>query len=547
MNLYFRYKARRMKGKYIYLLFTLLFPICFLGAQTGPGGVGTVGGGTSLVLWLRPQSAGNTNSLWVDSSGRGFDFGDGNGAVLNTADINGYNSYSFNGSSNYFEKSFESVLNPNTFSVFSATNVTSSGGFKAVVSNRDDPSGAPTRGFILYSRPGTNRWDFWTGRDAGPWQTTGNSLSTSGSWAVQNLFYENTASNNKRLFINNTLNQTSSHSMTLNTIRPFRVGAGRNENLTPNYYFNGRIGEIIMFDVLLNDAERTIINNYLSAKYNFTLTSNDLYNEDTSTGDFDHKVAGIGQASDGSNHTDSQGTGIIRINTPSNLNNNEYLFWGEDQINSGYTFSTVAPANKRYRVNTKWRVSETGDVGTVTFSVNETDLDLTGVPTGVFKLLRSTLSDFSSIVEEYDLNLSGGVYSATVSFNDNDYFTLETVPTVDLKLTKTVNNAIPKVGNVVIFTLSVSNAGPQNATGVVIRDLLPSGFTYDSGSSSITTGTYDDATGDWDLSGVTINAGAPPITIQIGATITSAGILINTTEIISIDQEDIDSEPNSGN
>ncbi|RZQ51167.1 hypothetical protein C1E23_21030, partial [Pseudoalteromonas phenolica] len=79
--------------------------------------------------------------------------------------------------------------------------------------------------------------------------------------------------------------------------------------------FVGDIAEIAIYKVKRTTVERIIIDNYLAAKYGQSLSANDFYNEDTSGGNFDHKVAGIGQASDGSNHSDSQGTGIVRCLT----------------------------------------------------------------------------------------------------------------------------------------------------------------------------------------------------------------------------------------
>ena len=412
----------------------LILNLCYslptpsVNGNLGPGGVGHTDGTSNLVLWLNPDKGSNTGTTWTDQSGNSYDFGSGNGATLNTSDINGYNSYSFNGSNNYFEKSFESTLNPNVFSVFTVSNVSASGTYKAIVSSRDDSN---PKGFILYAVPSSNNWSFWTGPNAS-WQTTGTTTSTVGSWATQNLFYQNSASG-KRLFINNSLNATSTHSMTLNTTRPFRVGAGRNENPTPDYYFSGKMGEIIMFDAVLNAAQRIIVNNYLSAKYAFSLSSEDFYNEDTSGGNFDHNVAGIGRATDGSLHLDSQGTGIIRINTPSDLNNDEFLFWGEDVIDADYDFSSTVSTNYLERLDTKWRVSKRNDLGTVSVSVKASDITLSSMDgCNDLKLIVSSSSTFATKTT-YDLVLSSGIYTATgVSFSDNDYFTIEYIDNIVL-------------------------------------------------------------------------------------------------------------------
>ena len=66
----------------------------------------------------------------------------------------------------------------------------------------------------------------------------------------------------------------------------------------------------------------------------------------------------------------------------------------------------------------------------------------------------------------------------------------------DLSLTKTVDNSSPNIGDNVIFTITATNSGPANATGVVVNDLLPTGLTYVSDNGG---GTYNSATGNWTI------------------------------------------------
>ena len=66
---------------------------------------------------------------------------------------------------------------------------------------------------------------------------------------------------------------------------------------------------------------------------------------------------------------------------------------------------------------------------------------------------------------------------------------------VDLLVRKTVSDETPVEGQVIIYTLSVTNNGPANATGVYLTDVLPAGVTYVSDTPS--QGTYDDVTGVW--------------------------------------------------
>lgn len=50
----------------------------------------------------------------------------------------------------------------------------------------------------------------------------------------------------------------------------------------------------------------------------------------------------------------------------------------------------------------------------------------------------------------------------------------------DLSIVKTVNNTTPNVGSQIEFTLVVTNNGPLTANGIVVNDLLPSGYTFQS-------------------------------------------------------------------
>src|SRR5690606_7188890 len=53
----------------------------------------------------------------------------------------------------------------------------------------------------------------------------------------------------------------------------------------------------------------------------------------------------------------------------------------------------------------------------------------------------------------------------------------------DLQVTKTVNNPTPNVNSNVVFTIAAKNNGPNNATGVVVTDIIPNGYQYVSSSS----------------------------------------------------------------
>jgi len=110
----------------------------------------------------------------------------------------------------------------------------------------------------------------------------------------------------------------------------------------------------------------------------------------------------------------------------------------------------------------------------------------------------------------------------------------------DLSLTKTVDIATPPRGSNVTFTVTVTNSGPDQATGVTVNDLLPAGYTFV--SSTATQGTYVDGTGIWTV-GTLSNGGTA--TLQITATVNPTGPYANTAQVSGSDQGDPDSTPNN--
>ncbi|MEO0532889.1 MAG: gliding motility-associated C-terminal domain-containing protein, partial [Cyanobacteria bacterium P01_A01_bin.123] len=107
-------------------------------------------------------------------------------------------------------------------------------------------------------------------------------------------------------------------------------------------------------------------------------------------------------------------------------------------------------------------------------------------------------------------------------------------------LTKTVDNLNPDVNTNVVFTLTVTNDGPNDATNVQVTDILPSGFTYDSDDGA---GTYNNGTGLWNVGTVTSGTST---TLNITASVNTTGIYTNVAEVTDQDQVDSDSTPNNG-
>ena len=100
--------------------------------------------------------------------------------------------------------------------------------------------------------------------------------------------------------------------------------------------------------------------------------------------------------------------------------------------------------------------------------------------------------------------------------------------TANVALSQTVNSPV-NVGNKITYTVTATNNGPNTATGIVINDVLPSGFT-----ATPSAGTYYN--GQWVISSLTSGSSAT-LTINGIATAAMAGTnIINTATETGQDQ-----------
>ena len=85
----------------------------------------------------------------------------------------------------------------------------------------------------------------------------------------------------------------------------------------------------------------------------------------------------------------------------------------------------------------------------------------------------------------------------------------------DLVTVKTLTSAsaTPSEGDTVTFEIAVRNDGPGGANGVNLTDLIPAGLTATSVNGTVSSGTYDAATGLWNL-GAIANGASETLTIE---------------------------------
>lgn len=110
----------------------------------------------------------------------------------------------------------------------------------------------------------------------------------------------------------------------------------------------------------------------------------------------------------------------------------------------------------------------------------------------------------------------------------------------DISVTKTVDDETPNANQQVVYTLTVSNAGPDTANNVEVADLLPAGATYVSDDGA---GAYNSGTGVWAVGSLANGASA---TLHITATASAnEGDVVNNAASVTSSTADPDSEDNS--
>ncbi|MEK0182803.1 DUF4347 domain-containing protein, partial [Microcoleus anatoxicus] len=452
----------------------LAFPPAVTAAYSGilGDGLGGVGTGTNnLKLWLKADALTgftNTNPVgtWTDSSSNGIALTQTGAArpTYKTAGLNNLPTLSFNGSQ-YLDTAFNASLNPNQYTVITVNQVTGGvGTVRSPITSRDN-----LKGYMLYAAD-TQQY-LQVGNGSG-WAvaidnvpvTLNSGYITSGSYNGS----QNTISVNGR--------QTSAAFTTFvpNTIRPLRVGGGQTEGGV-NFLFVGDISEVILYNKALNNAERTLVDNYLSAKYNITTISNDKYAGDTAAnGDYDWNVAGIGKEVNGSNISGNT-TGGLKIDNGTFLQDNgDYLVAGQIETANATNVTTDLPSTTGInRLSRVWYLDKT-DVntngGTANLTFDFSDSGLGGTPTGKYHLLyRSGATGNFAYVNNATLTTSTN-FSITgdqVTFNNVDigllndgYYTLASK-----------NNDVPLLNNIANPAAINEDATQQTITLTGISDL----------------------------------------------------------------------------
>jgi len=189
-----------------------------------------------------------------------------------------------------------------------------------------------------------------------------------------------------------------------------------------------------------------------------------------------------------------------------------------DQLPAGLSFVSAAATLGSYDDATGiWSVGTlapgTGAVLTITATV---------VTAGV---IANTAQVSAS--DQFDPDSTPG--NSVPTEDDQDTVTITArVPTADLQVTKLARPRQAVVGQLVTFTIVVTNVGPDAATNVVLTDQLPAGLRFV--SAQATQGNYDSTTGAWTIGTLDSAASA---TLRITVRVRAAGTIRNTAQVTS--------------
>ena len=197
-----------------------------------------------------------------------------------------------------------------------------------------------------------------------------------------------------------------------------------------------------------------------------------------------------------------------------------------DSLPAGLTYQSHIVSRGSYSgTSGVWNVGQVanGEVLTLDITAEVTDV---GALENVAEVLTANQPDFNSSPNNNDPD-------------ENDQASATVTPQVaDLKLEKLVDDERPDVNQVSVFTITVTNLGPDAATGVAVTDRLPEGLTYSADQPS--RGTFDSGTGVWTIGQIDPDE---IVTLQLGAQVDNIGVKENSAEITAADQADPNSTP----
>jgi uncharacterized repeat protein (TIGR01451 family) len=181
-----------------------------------------------------------------------------------------------------------------------------------------------------------------------------------------------------------------------------------------------------------------------------------------------------------------------------------------DGIPAGLTFNGATASQGSYNYSTEvWNVQTLASGASAT-------LELFVTPT-------ANVAD-TTVIKNVTLLNKNDTVSAIVSVPSS----------VNVVLNSTTSNSPPNVGEAFNYTITATNNGPDTATGIQVKDVIPAGLTFN--GSATTQGTYNSTTGIWNV-GTLVNGSATlvlfvtPTSSVAGTTVTNIATLTAVNQL----------------
>ena len=450
-----------------------------LSGGSGPGGVGKADGSTALAIWLKADANTSTTtdaapvSSWGDASSSNNGFAQGTGSaqpLYKTSVLNGQPVLRFDGSDDVMTTSGTLAIfasNTSPLTAILVFNTSNNEGKKYLLNHATGSNGSANfeLGYDVATGTGSGNFGLHQGTSNAvivPANTIANSTFNimslgvgSGSSPGNIAIYQNgstlSPSNDGTGWLNSGSYPTGTDNMSLGA----RIYA---DNGTTDGYHIGDIAEVILVKDKLEDVQRILVENYLSAKYAIALGANDVYvGDDNGNGDYDLEVFGMGKMG-GIVHMQGTAGGLKLFDTGFLSDNGDWMLAGHASTATvAWVNTDLGSVSANERWNRLWYIDRTdagSNGGNVRISFNYSDVGL-GSPAGAtsnYALLNRAgqSGDF--------LEISG----TSVSFNGNIVeIQLDATNIGDGYYTLGYNNS--SSSSVVVFSDAATAAGVQGS------------------------------------------------------------------------------------
>ena len=225
---------------------------------------------------------------------------------------------------------------------------------------------------------------------------------------------------------------------------------------------------------------------------------------------------------------------IVKLVSNPTPNLNSEVVWSLVVTNNGPEDAVNVVVNDNLPAGVEY-VSDSTTMGA--FDVDAGVWEIGDLANGESALLQITTIATDAAAVQTNIAL---VSSDTEDSNPGNNVAIESIDAVaaDLELVKEVIPTTAAPEDTVEWTITVTNKGPDDATGVEVEDVLPAGVSFVSDSTD--GANFDPDSGVWNIGDL---ASGDTVSLTIEALVVDTGELTNVAQIVASDQFDPDSTP----